>query len=152
MPILSKCGFWIKQVEFLQHIISASGVAIDLKKIKIVLVDCHRASDQQDPVNPVFGGRGSWLHSCSCSDHSLTLGILENIFFGVLESIHKTYFFHFGFSLNSIYRRLYILVSNSDSTRSFPNSFQIELYLLSYLFIYLSWFSSLFSLFCYILM
>jgi hypothetical protein len=34
---LSKCKFWLKQVAFLDHIISKGGISVDLSKIQDVL-------------------------------------------------------------------------------------------------------------------
>jgi len=34
---LSKCEFWLEEVQFLGHVISAKGIAVDLAKIEIVL-------------------------------------------------------------------------------------------------------------------
>ena len=33
----SKCEFWLTEVRFLGHVISASGVSIDLEKVEIVM-------------------------------------------------------------------------------------------------------------------
>jgi hypothetical protein len=33
----SKCAFWLKEVPFLEHIISAEGIAVDPSKVKEVL-------------------------------------------------------------------------------------------------------------------
>ena len=34
---LSKCEFWIIEVNFLEHVMSASGVSIDLEKVEAVM-------------------------------------------------------------------------------------------------------------------
>jgi len=34
---LSKCEFWLEEVQFLGHVILAKGIAVDLAKIEIVL-------------------------------------------------------------------------------------------------------------------
>jgi hypothetical protein len=34
---LSKCDFWLKEVPFLGHVISAEGIAVDLSKVQEVL-------------------------------------------------------------------------------------------------------------------
>jgi hypothetical protein len=34
---LNKCGFWLKEVSFLSHIISEGGISIDPSKVKDVL-------------------------------------------------------------------------------------------------------------------
>ena len=34
---LSKCDFWLKEVSFLDHIVSAEGIRVDLTKIKAVV-------------------------------------------------------------------------------------------------------------------
>ena len=34
---LSKCEFWLKEVHFLGHVISAKGIVVDLAKIEMVL-------------------------------------------------------------------------------------------------------------------
>ena len=33
----SKCEFWLTEVRFLRHVVSASGVSVDLKKVKAVM-------------------------------------------------------------------------------------------------------------------
>ena len=33
----SKCEFWLTEVRFLGHVVSASGVSVDLKKVKAVM-------------------------------------------------------------------------------------------------------------------
>ena len=35
---LSKCGFWLKEVPFLGHIVSADGIRVDPTKIKVVVI------------------------------------------------------------------------------------------------------------------
>ena len=34
---LSKCDFWLKEVSFLSHIVSAEGIRVDLAKIEAVV-------------------------------------------------------------------------------------------------------------------
>lgn len=34
---LSKCEFWLKQVSFLGHVISSSGILVDSSKVDVVL-------------------------------------------------------------------------------------------------------------------
>ncbi len=34
---LSKCEFWLKEISFLGHIVSAKGIKVDLSKIEVVL-------------------------------------------------------------------------------------------------------------------
>ena len=34
---LSKCAFWLKEVSFLGHIVSAEGIRVDLVKIEVVM-------------------------------------------------------------------------------------------------------------------
>jgi hypothetical protein len=35
--MLSKCEFWIKEVPFLDHVVSPEGIAVDPDKVKEVL-------------------------------------------------------------------------------------------------------------------
>ena len=37
MPRFSKCEFWLTEVRFLGHIVSASGVSVDLEKVEAVM-------------------------------------------------------------------------------------------------------------------
>jgi len=34
---LSKCDFWMKEVQFLGHVISAQGIAVDPAKVEVVI-------------------------------------------------------------------------------------------------------------------
>ena len=34
---MSKCGFWLKEVSFLGHIVSKEGIRVDLRKIQVIL-------------------------------------------------------------------------------------------------------------------
>ena len=34
---LSKCEFWLIEVNFLEHVMSASGVSVDLEKVEAVM-------------------------------------------------------------------------------------------------------------------
>ena len=34
---LSKCEFWMDEVQFLEHVISAQGIAVDLAKVEVVV-------------------------------------------------------------------------------------------------------------------
>ena len=38
---LSKCDFWLKEVSFLGHIVSAEGIRVDLTKIEVVVIGNH---------------------------------------------------------------------------------------------------------------
>ena len=33
----SKCEFWLTEVKFLGHVVSTSGVSVDLEKVEVVL-------------------------------------------------------------------------------------------------------------------
>ena len=33
----SKCEFWLTKVRFLGHVVSASGVSVDLEKVEVVM-------------------------------------------------------------------------------------------------------------------
>ena len=37
MPNFSKCEFWLTESEFLGHVVSASGVSVDQKKVEAVM-------------------------------------------------------------------------------------------------------------------
>ena len=37
MPNFSKCEFWLTELEFLRHVVSASGVSVDQKKVEAVM-------------------------------------------------------------------------------------------------------------------
>ena len=34
----SKCEFWLTEVTFLGHVVSASGMSVDLEKVEVVMV------------------------------------------------------------------------------------------------------------------
>ena len=42
---LSKCEFWMEKVQFLGHVISAQGLAIDLAKVEVVIKWEHPKSE-----------------------------------------------------------------------------------------------------------
>ena len=70
---LSKCEFWLKEVSFLDHVISGSGIVVDPSKVDVVLQwETLRSSTEIRSFLGLAGYYRRFIEGFSKLAHSLT--------------------------------------------------------------------------------